>query len=122
MVAVDGDDVSVVGHRPIGAELTLRAVVDRILPAQALEPGPKHIAAEEFGVGDVEFIERGCERFGARLPCLVACCAVHACSTPECGHETRTSLPYARPAFQARQVDGINWGSSCARRSEERKS
>ena len=63
MVGIDRHDVVVLGHRPVRAEHAVLAVVDRVFLAQPLEVGPELVSFEQFGIADVEFVER--HRIGA---------------------------------------------------------
>ena len=59
VVGLDVHDVVVLGHRPVRTEQAAAAVVDRRFLAQALEVGPEGVVAEQFGIADVEVLERG---------------------------------------------------------------
>ena len=66
-VLLDVDDVVEARDRPVGTELALRAVVDRVLLAQALEVAPVRVGLEELGVRDVDLVERNRVGIGAGL-------------------------------------------------------
>jgi len=68
VIAVDGDNVVEPGHRPIGAEFALGRVVNRILCAQALEPGPMAVGDEMLDIGHLKLIQRHRPRAFARIP------------------------------------------------------
>ena len=64
MVRLEGDDVLVPGHGPVGSERACRAVVDRRLAPQPAEVGLPDVLLVQSGVADVERIER--HGFGKR--------------------------------------------------------
>ena len=58
MVGLDRHDVVVPGDRPVGPELALGGVVDRVLVAQPLEERPHGVGPEPFAEADVDLVER----------------------------------------------------------------
>ncbi len=58
MVYFERNDVLVLGDRPIRPERACRAIVDRRLAPQPAEIGLPHVVLIEFGVADVELVER----------------------------------------------------------------
>ena len=65
VVGVDRHDVVVFGDRPIGPELVLLRVVNRIFGAQSLKHRPVGIGLEEGRLGWVQLIQRRCIDQGA---------------------------------------------------------
>src|SRR5260370_36809653 len=57
MIAVDRNDVGVLGHRPVRTKLALRAVVHGILAPKPLEPWPVRVRTEQFRVSNVKLVE-----------------------------------------------------------------
>src|SRR5579871_6043844 len=127
MVAVDSDDVAMLGHGPIGAETAFGTEMDRILAPQPLEPRPQRIVAKELGIGDVELFKRSGERLRPGLPGLVRQYDIHDAPTAGPDHQSRSRMHRASAAracsqFQSFQVVATCSGSSCVFRSEARKS
>ena len=58
MVHFEGDDVLVLGHGPVGSEGALLAIVDRRLAPEAAEIGLPDVLLVEFGIADVDLVER----------------------------------------------------------------
>jgi len=54
MIALDTDDVAILGHGPIRSEHAFLRVLDRICLAQPLEIGPMGIGAEQLGMTAIE--------------------------------------------------------------------
>ena len=58
VVGVHSDNVLEAGDRPVGAEFAIGTVVDRVLLAQAFEPGAPGVGGEVADVADVELVQR----------------------------------------------------------------
>src|SRR5258708_39406768 len=58
MIGLDVHDVVVFGHRPVGAEYTVLAVMHRLFLAQPVEIGPERIGPKQFGIAGLELRKR----------------------------------------------------------------
>ena len=67
IIGVDGHDVLVAGHRPIGPELAVVAPVHRRLAPQAFEVGPEAVGQEQVRITGVKIFQRHRVGIGPRL-------------------------------------------------------
>src|SRR5215216_817292 len=59
VIGVDMHDVVIFGHRPIGLDRRVGAVMHRLLLAQPLEPRPQRIVLEQLWRAWMKILQRG---------------------------------------------------------------